>query len=79
MQKVPQKEKIIVDICWRCLKPLQLHPTTYNCFYCGYSQDIDHVEDVKAKKAVHDFLERNPQSYGSDKNYPLRKKWSMRD
>ncbi len=65
--------------CWRCGANFNQHPVTGNCLICGYSQDIEDVENVKAKKAVHDFLERNPQSAGNDKNYRIRRNRSMKD
>lgn len=61
-------------ICWRCGVNFMQHPVTGNCLICGYEQDIDHVEDVKAQKAIHDFLERNPQSDGGSKDYKTRRK-----
>lgn len=52
-----------------------LRADTQTCFYCGYEQDEHNEKLIRAKKAVHDFLERNPQSDGSDKNYRIRRKW----
>ena len=68
-----------MPICSHCGAHFIGNAGTETCLICGYSQDIEYVKDVKAKKAVHDFLERNPQTDGGSKNYSIRKRWSMKD
>ena len=65
--------------CLKCLKNFIPHPVTGNCWYCGGEQDLEHIEYVRIKKLLHEATGHNPQSDGSDKDYPLRKKWSMKD
>jgi len=66
-------------ICWRCLKPLMLRPKTQTCIYCGFTPDEYAEKLIQAKKAIHDLTGGDPKSYGSNKNYPIRKRLSMKD
>lgn len=65
--------------CWRCGGHLILHPSTGNCDLCGYSQDLDYIQNVRIKKMLHEATERDPQSNGADRNYQIKSKWSMKD
>jgi len=63
-------------ICWRCGNQFFPNAMTQTCIICGYLPDEQTEKLIRAKKAVHDFLERNPQSDGSDKNYRIKRKCS---
>jgi hypothetical protein len=39
--------------CWRC-DALFIPNSTGNCCICGYSQDIEHENEVKKAKIEHD-------------------------
>ena len=52
---------------------------TDTCLICGYSQDELAEQLIRVKKAIHDLTGENPKSYGASQDYPIRKKWSMKD
>lgn len=52
---------------------------TDTCLICGYEQDPDYVREVRVKKAIHDLAGGDPKSYGTSKEYPIKKRWSMKD
>jgi ribosomal protein L37E len=65
--------------CWRCSQTFFINPATGNCLYCGYPQDIDYVLRVKIAQRKHDLTGANPQSSGNDRDYVIKRKWSMKD
>ncbi len=61
-------------ICWHCHKRFIPHPVTGNCLYCARMPEEKIEKAIEKAKKEHDILESNPQSYGSDKSYPIRRK-----
>ncbi len=72
--------------CWKCkpIHPYFIYDRDYKClkcFYCGRTKDGKHEANVDAKRKLNQLrgTESNIQSDGGDKDYPFKKRWSMKD
>jgi ribosomal protein L37E len=65
--------------CWRCNSRFVPHPATGNCLLCGYGSDENLEKLIRAKKAIHDLIERNIKSDGGDRDYKVKRKWSTKE